>query len=153
MADKEKVTGPNPVGGCLFVDGRNPDNNFLFVFRRHGLDGLSAFGNSGLNPRFCGVPHFAPPKNKKEDGRSDRFYKQATLNRVSHYVYLALLILGVAVTCSADELTRASYAAVDSIFSKYCLDCHASKDPEGELVLESFDTLMKGGEIGPAILP
>src|SRR5262249_43544679 len=29
----------------------------------------------------------------------------------------------------------------------------ASKDPEGELVLESFETLMKGGEIGPAILP
>jgi WD40 repeat protein len=49
--------------------------------------------------------------------------------------------------------SQPDYASVDAIFSKYCLDCHASKDPEGELVLESFDTVMKGGEIGPAILP
>src|SRR5439155_21567255 len=30
---------------------------------------------------------------------------------------------------------------------------HAGKDPEGQLLLDSFETLMKGGEIGPAILP
>jgi len=46
-----------------------------------------------------------------------------------------------------------NYVAVARIFSAHCLDCHASKDPEGQLVLESFDTLMKGGEIGPAIQP
>jgi dipeptidyl aminopeptidase/acylaminoacyl peptidase len=46
-----------------------------------------------------------------------------------------------------------NYAAVDAIFTKHCLDCHAPKDPEGELVLESFDSLMKGGELGAAVIP
>ena len=45
------------------------------------------------------------------------------------------------------------YAAVDAVFLKHCLDCHAAQDPEGRLVLESFDTLMKGGESGPSVLP
>src|SRR5690242_7696111 len=36
------------------------------------------------------------------------------------------------------------YSSIDSIFTAHCLDCHASKDPEGQLVLESFEALMKG---------
>src|ERR1043165_7849731 len=45
------------------------------------------------------------------------------------------------------------YAAVEAIFTKHCLDCHAAQDPEGKLVLESFATLMKGGESGASVLP
>ena len=45
------------------------------------------------------------------------------------------------------------YAAVGAIFAKHCLDCHAAQDPEGKLVLESFEALMKGGESGPSVLP
>jgi mono/diheme cytochrome c family protein len=45
------------------------------------------------------------------------------------------------------------YAAVDRIFSENCLDCHAAQDPEGKFVLENFDTLMQGGEIGKAVVP
>jgi WD40 repeat protein len=51
------------------------------------------------------------------------------------------------------ETSVTNYSAVDSIFTAHCLDCHASQDPEGQLVLENFETLMKGGEIGPAIVP
>jgi WD40 repeat protein len=46
-----------------------------------------------------------------------------------------------------------TYVEVDSIFSAHCLDCHESKDPEANLVLESFESLMKGGEAGAAIIP
>lgn len=53
----------------------------------------------------------------------------------------------------ADSFAKADYAAVDAIFTKHCLDCHAAQDPEGKLVLESFETLMKGGESGPVIVP
>src|SRR3954469_19112064 len=53
---------------------------------------------------------------------------------------------------SAEMLPAKDYSAVDAIFSRHCLDCHASKDPEGQLVLESFESLMKGGELGPAII-
>src|SRR5262245_21678121 len=44
------------------------------------------------------------------------------------------------------------YSAVDSIFTQHCLDCHEAKEPEGKLVLESFDTLIKGGKSGPALI-
>jgi sugar lactone lactonase YvrE len=54
--------------------------------------------------------------------------------------------------CNFWAMAATDYAAVDAIFTKHCLDCHASKDPEGELVLESFDSLMKGGELGPAVV-
>jgi WD40 repeat protein len=34
-----------------------------------------------------------------------------------------------------------------------CIACHHSKDPEGQLVLESPKTILKGGETGPAVVP
>jgi hypothetical protein len=71
----------------------------------------------------------------------------------NHLLSILLLLSLIGVSNAAPSTQPLDYASVDAIFSKYCLDCHASKDPEGELVLESFDTLMKGGEIGPAILP
>jgi mono/diheme cytochrome c family protein len=53
---------------------------------------------------------------------------------------------------AAEEVSANDYAAVDAIFTKHCLDCHATQEPEAKLVLESFDTLMEGGEHGPAIV-
>src|ERR1043166_1900846 len=58
-----------------------------------------------------------------------------------------------AIPANAQTPPPHDYAAVDAIFSRHCLDCHASPDAEGQFVLESFDTLMKGGEIGPAVVP
>jgi len=52
----------------------------------------------------------------------------------------------------AAQPSLADYSAVDSILSAHCLDCHAGKDPEGQLVLDNFEALMKGGEIGPAVI-
>jgi WD40 repeat protein/mono/diheme cytochrome c family protein len=45
------------------------------------------------------------------------------------------------------------YAAVHQIFQRECVECHASQDPEGGLVMESYADLMKGGKAGPAITP
>src|ERR1041385_2151557 len=45
------------------------------------------------------------------------------------------------------------YFAVNAIFSRNCLDCHCTTDPEHGLVLEGFEALMRGGEAGPAIVP
>lgn len=47
----------------------------------------------------------------------------------------------------------AGYDRVDALFQKHCLDCHNAKDAEGQLILESYDLLMKGGESGAAVLP
>lgn len=55
--------------------------------------------------------------------------------------------------CETARAATNDYAAVDAIFSEHCLDCHASQDPEAKLVLESFDTLMKGSEAGAVVIP
>src|SRR5437764_5134218 len=54
---------------------------------------------------------------------------------------------------AAETLVTNDYSAVDAIFTKHCLECHEAKDPEANLVLESFDSLMKGGEHGAVLLP
>ncbi len=48
---------------------------------------------------------------------------------------------------------EADFRRIAPILSEHCLDCHAAQDPEADFVMESFETLMKGGESGPAIVP
>lgn len=45
------------------------------------------------------------------------------------------------------------YSRVHALFQQHCLDCHAVQDPEGKLILETYDLLMKGGESGRALIP
>src|SRR5215213_7031799 len=45
------------------------------------------------------------------------------------------------------------YDRVDALFQKHCLDCHNAKDAEGQLILDSYDLLMKGGETGASVIP
>jgi len=62
---------------------------------------------------------------------------------------VSLCITGV-VAARADD---SAYARVDALFQKHCLDCHSAKDAEGQLILDGYDLLMKGGESGSAVLP
>ncbi|MBI3853745.1 MAG: hypothetical protein HY298_26175 [Verrucomicrobia bacterium] len=69
--------------------------------------------------------------------------------------FIAILV-GALVSLNArgaDAKPANDYAAVDAIFFKHCLDCHAAQDPEAKLVLESFETLTRGGETGAVIVP
>src|SRR5688572_16613890 len=66
---------------------------------------------------------------------------------------LALFLISVSVARAADAKAANDYAAVAAIFSEHCLDCHATQEPEGKLVMETFETLMKGGESGAALVP
>ena len=70
--------------------------------------------------------------------------------RLTSAAFAALFLLSVRPSRGA---ATNDYAAVEAIFAKHCLDCHAAQDPEGKLVLESFEALMKGGESGPSVLP
>ena len=54
---------------------------------------------------------------------------------------------------SAVGASAPDYSAVQRLFTEHCLDCHSSQEPEAKLVLESFESLMKGGENGPALVP
>src|SRR4051794_41133319 len=91
---------------------------------------------------------------KRPDSYADGFCGLVILSpfviRHSSFLFLAALC-----SCTLPLLRAASvpdYAAVSAIFNQHCLDCHAANEPEGQLVLESFDSLMKGGELGPAVL-
>src|SRR5881397_2069983 len=54
---------------------------------------------------------------------------------------------------AADPAPVHDYSAVEAIFTEHCLDCHGSTEPEGKLIMESHELLMKGGESGAVILP
>jgi mono/diheme cytochrome c family protein len=69
------------------------------------------------------------------------------------FLLLSSAVLGPLLFSAAAAPAATDYATIDAIFSSHCLDCHASKDPEGQLILETFENLMKGGEKGPAIVP
>lgn len=66
--------------------------------------------------------------------------------------FLPVLFL-CAVRLVAVEPASSNYEAVRAIFDKHCMDCHGFDDPEANLVLESFETLMKGGESGASVVP
>jgi WD40 repeat protein/mono/diheme cytochrome c family protein len=69
---------------------------------------------------------------------------------IARLAAIAAAFLTIAVRASG---ATNDYATVDAIFVKSCVECHASDEPEGNLVLETFDALMKGGETGSAIVP
>jgi WD40 repeat protein len=72
------------------------------------------------------------------------------LKSVLNFFVLAILVFFAAPFSRA---ASADYESVHVIFEKHCLDCHGLDDPEANLVLENFDTLMKGGENGASIVP
>ncbi len=95
--------------------------------------------------RFTKVVEMPAPLNKARCLRSGKTPRLCLL-------CFALLCTLVTSWC---ELTGAEtdYDRLDAIFQKHCLDCHNAKDAEGQLILESYDLLMKGGEDGPVVVP
>jgi WD40 repeat protein/mono/diheme cytochrome c family protein len=65
-----------------------------------------------------------------------------------------LVVFSLAAIARADAPKSApTYVDVHAIFAKNCLSCHDAKEAEGELVLESHESLLKGGDSGKAIVP
>src|SRR3954470_7728369 len=70
-----------------------------------------------------------------------------------------LLIAGIAFLLATLQCAAGNAAAPDfkrdvaPIFAKYCSGCHNDNDFEGNLSLESFAKLQKGGEKGAVVVP
>jgi len=74
--------------------------------------------------------------------------------RLSRFASLGLCVFALTLFTAHSALSASTnFSDVAAIFEKHCLDCHSAPDPEGKLLLESFDALMKGGETGPALVP
>ncbi|HEV8608360.1 MAG TPA: c-type cytochrome domain-containing protein [Tepidisphaeraceae bacterium] len=65
---------------------------------------------------------------------------------------LAILLVA-APAFAADAAPKPTYSQVRAIFAQHCLSCHDSKEQEGGLILETHQTLLKGGDSGPVIIP
>src|SRR2546428_17714 len=72
---------------------------------------------------------------------------------IGHWSLVMGHLLLAAPSSAAEAAVTNDYSAIDAIFTKHCLECHEAKDPEANLVLESFESLMKGSENGPVIVP
>ena len=65
---------------------------------------------------------------------------------IATFVTLCFAVNAVAQTPPSFE------RAVAPILIKRCLECHGETDPSGKLNLTSHDSLMRGGESGPAVV-
>ena len=74
----------------------------------------------------------------------------ATFTEQVRALYLVCVFVSSWLQLNAAE---PNYGSVDALFQKHCLDCHNAKDAEGQLILGSYDLLMKGGEDGTVVVP
>ena len=66
----------------------------------------------------------------------------------------AILLLIVATQCAAADNAVPDFTKdVAPIFAKYCVGCHNGTDREGDLSLETFADMQKGGGRGAAFVP
>src|SRR5690348_15162855 len=73
-----------------------------------------------------------------------------TKHRLSLFAGLALCV--TAAPLAAQQAP--SYAKqIQPFFARYCLECHSGQEPEGGLNLESYKSLLRGGEHGSALTP
>ncbi len=67
-------------------------------------------------------------------------------------VLSALVGLAWAIPCL--HAAEPSYSKdIKPLVGKYCSECHSGNQPKGQLSLESFTLLQKGGESGPVLVP
>jgi hypothetical protein len=45
------------------------------------------------------------------------------------------------------------YAQVAPIFTRWCVGCHGSREQHGQLRLDGYAAILRGGDTGPAITP
>lgn len=70
------------------------------------------------------------------------------------YTTFACLTLSCASILHGASSSDVDYAAkIAPLWQEHCIDCHAADEPDGDLVMETFDALMKGGKAGKAIIP
>src|SRR5690349_21066420 len=85
------------------------------------------------------------------------FYRHGLVARATHTNMSRLTFVIFLVACLSSR-TRAAdapptYTQVRAIFAQHCLACHDAKEAENGLILETHQSLMKGGDSAPAIVP
>ena len=71
-----------------------------------------------------------------------------TGRRLLPFVWVVLLFRLI----SLRHLQATEFFEVEALLQQHCVECHGSREPEGSLVLDSYQGLLRGGESGPAIV-
>jgi len=86
--------------------------------------------------------------------RSRAVFKAVLIaSRAVFTAILALVIVAPAGLDAQTDSTAQFLTRVAPILQKNCLACHSATAKMGGLVMDSYDSLMKGGKDGPAIVP
>src|SRR6266436_2294711 len=72
---------------------------------------------------------------------------------MTRYLCITALLSLITPALAADPAPKATYSQVRAIFAQHCLSCHDSKEQEGGLILETHQSLLKGGDDGAVIIP
>ncbi len=94
----------------------------------------------------CVPSHLRPRRNSAQDDTRAK-------NFARHFVCALTLCVLSATRLFAAPAPVDFAAKIAPLFQEHCIDCHKADDPDGDLVLETFAGLMKGGETGKAITP
>ena len=67
----------------------------------------------------------------------------------------AIILLTFATNCIAEDADKLFKDSVRPLFERKCFQCHSSKADElkGNLKLETVESILKGGDQGPAVVP
>lgn len=65
----------------------------------------------------------------------------------------ALLLAANSLLAGKGDFRELWHNDVEPILDKYCLKCHAGVKQKGGLDLRSLDTMLRGGDSGPALIP
>src|SRR5205085_5505968 len=95
---------------------------------------LRRTGESSTRDRGCvvGHPQYARIPLQPLNNMMRANFERPVWNR-------ALSLTGSLLFCAALSAAPA-FKEVASILNEHCLDCHAAQDPEGKLVMESYET-------------
>ena len=69
------------------------------------------------------------------------------MNLLAQSCCVALCVLASSAFAAPADFTT----TIAPLFDEHCSDCHGATDPDGELSLDTFDSLIKGGKTGKAI--
>src|SRR5947207_6725232 len=72
---------------------------------------------------------------------------------MKRFLCITAVLALVAPALAADAAPKPTYSQVRAIFAQHCLSCHDSKEQEGSLILETYQSLLKGGDSGAVIVP
>src|SRR5947207_2593577 len=68
-------------------------------------------------------------------------------------LHLSVTLLLIAGAAPVPQAPAPSYSnQIKPFFARYCVECHNAKDAEGSLNLQTYKSLMEGGERGAAIV-